>query len=206
MLADILVVVGALGGAGFLAWFFFGSRAAAETTVTSGVQEATVVVQGGYSPNLIQARRDVPLRIHFDRREGSDCTSRVIFPDFNVSKSLPAFATTTLELVPKQHPPEPVLCLLLQQRRHPHRRRRTLSDHRRAAEPRVRSRSHGFELPIGARERVAAQSVPLGKLRGELRLRVRFKPYLRHQLGSGRIFDGRPPGAPPSSVRRKSPE
>ena len=100
MLADILVVVGALGGAGFLAWFFFGSRAAAETTVTSGAQEASVVVQGGYSPNVIQARRGVPLRIHFDRREGSDCTSRVIFPDFNVSKSLPAFATTTLELVP----------------------------------------------------------------------------------------------------------
>ncbi len=102
MLADVLVVVGAIGLAGFLTWFFFGKRAAAEATVTGGVQEVTVVVQGGYSPNVIRARKGVPLRINFDRREGTDCTSRVIFPDLKVSKSLPAFATTTLELVPEE--------------------------------------------------------------------------------------------------------
>ena len=49
MVVDVLVVIGAVGIAGFLAWFFFGSRAATEARVTSGVQEATVVVQGGYS-------------------------------------------------------------------------------------------------------------------------------------------------------------
>ena len=100
MVVDILVVVGAVAIAGFLAWFFFGSRTARETTQEGGLQEATVVVQGGYSPAVIQARKGVPLRIHFDRREGSDCTSRVIFPDFNVSKSLPAMATATVELLP----------------------------------------------------------------------------------------------------------
>ena len=102
MLADVLVVAGAIGLAGFLGWFFFGKRAAAEAKVAGGVQEVTVVVQGGYSPNVIRARKGVPLRIHFDRREGTDCTSRVIFPDLKVSKSLPAFATTTLELVPEE--------------------------------------------------------------------------------------------------------
>ena len=102
MLADVLVVVGAIGLAGFLSWFFFGKRAAAEATVVGGAQEVTVVVQGGYSPNVIRARKGVPLRINFDRREGTDCTSRVIFPDLKVSKSLPAFATTTLELVPEE--------------------------------------------------------------------------------------------------------
>ncbi|MCH7576864.1 MAG: heavy metal translocating P-type ATPase, partial [Chloroflexi bacterium] len=102
MLADVLVVVGAIGLSGFLGWFFFGKRAAAEARVAGGVQEVTVVVQGGYSPNVIRARKGVPLRIKFDRREGTDCTSRVIFPDLKVSKSLPAFATTTLELVPEE--------------------------------------------------------------------------------------------------------
>ncbi|MFQ5880634.1 MAG: HAD-IC family P-type ATPase, partial [Dehalococcoidia bacterium] len=102
MLADVLVVVGAIGLAGFLTFFFFGKRAAAEATVAGGVQEVTVVVQGGYSPNVIRARKGAPLRIHFDRREGTDCTSRVIFPDLKVSKSLPAFATATLELVPEE--------------------------------------------------------------------------------------------------------
>ena len=102
MFADILIVAGATGLSGFLAWFYFGKRAAAEATVAGGVQEVTVVVQGGYSPNVIRARKGVPLRINFDRREGTDCTSRVIFPDLKVSKSLPAFATTILELVPEE--------------------------------------------------------------------------------------------------------
>jgi len=44
----------------------------------------------------------VPLRISFDRREGTDFTSRVIFPSFKVSKSLPAFATTSVELMPEE--------------------------------------------------------------------------------------------------------
>jgi Cu+-exporting ATPase len=101
-LADILVVVGAAALVAFLVWFFFGKRAAAEASVASGVQEATIVVRGGYSPNVISARKDVPLRIDFDRREGSDCTSRVVFPHFKVSKTLPAFATTTVELLPEE--------------------------------------------------------------------------------------------------------
>jgi Cu+-exporting ATPase len=102
MIDDVLVVLGALGAVSFLFWFFFGKRAATEAKVTGGVQEVTVVVQGGYSPNVIRARKGVPLRIKFDRREGTDCTSRVIFPSFKVSKSLPAFATTSLELVPHE--------------------------------------------------------------------------------------------------------
>ncbi len=80
MLADVLVVAGAIGLAGFLGWFFFGKRAATEARVAGGVQEATIVVEGGYSPNVTRARKGVPLRIKFDRREGTDCTSRVIFP------------------------------------------------------------------------------------------------------------------------------
>ncbi len=102
MVADVIVVIGALGVAAFLAWFFFGKRAATVAAVAGGVQEVTIVVQGGYSPNIVRARKGVPLRLHFDRREGSDCTSRVIFPDFKVSKTLPAFSTTTLELTPEE--------------------------------------------------------------------------------------------------------
>ena len=57
MVVDILVVVGAVAIAGFLGWFFFGSRTASETTQEGDVQEATVVVQGGYSPAVVQARK-----------------------------------------------------------------------------------------------------------------------------------------------------
>ncbi|HEX9976569.1 MAG TPA: HAD-IC family P-type ATPase, partial [Dehalococcoidales bacterium] len=36
----------------------------------------------------------------FDRREAGDCRSRIVFPDFQVSKTLAPFAKTTLEFTP----------------------------------------------------------------------------------------------------------
>ncbi len=65
-----------------------------------GVQEVHITVRGGYSPAVIRVKQGVPLRLVFDRQEASDCTSRVVFPDFQLSKSLPAFGTTTLEFTP----------------------------------------------------------------------------------------------------------
>jgi Cu+-exporting ATPase len=59
-----------------------------------------VTVRGGYSPDLIRVRQGVPLRIVFDRQEGGECTSRVVFPDFAVNQPLPASARTTVRFVP----------------------------------------------------------------------------------------------------------
>jgi len=59
-------------------------------------------VKGGYAPNLIRATAGTPLRLRFDRQENSDCTARVVFPDFRLSKSLPPFRTTTVELTPSE--------------------------------------------------------------------------------------------------------
>ncbi len=58
------------------------------------------MVKGGYSPNLIRVQEGVPLRLVFDRQENSDCSARVVFPDFGVSRSLAAFGRTTVELLP----------------------------------------------------------------------------------------------------------
>ena len=57
-------------------------------------------MKGGYSPDLITVQRGVPLRLVFDRQEAGDCTSRVVFADFGVTRSLPAFSTTTVEFTP----------------------------------------------------------------------------------------------------------
>lgn len=95
-----MVTVGGLLAIGGLAWFFFGSRPADRSELRDGIQEVDVVVSGGYSPNLIEVREGVPLRITFDRREAGECTSRVIFPEFGVNAALPAFKRTTVELLP----------------------------------------------------------------------------------------------------------
>jgi Cu+-exporting ATPase len=67
----------------------------------NGVQVVRIVVDGGYSPDLIEGvRPGVPLRLLFDRREGGECTSRVVVPDFGVNAALPAFRTTAVEFTP----------------------------------------------------------------------------------------------------------
>ena len=37
----------------------------------------------------------------FDRQESGDCSSRVVFPDFKVNQTLPAFETTAVEFLPE---------------------------------------------------------------------------------------------------------
>ena len=97
---DIGVTVSGLVVILFLAWFFFGPKKAKDAKVKGGVQEVRITVKGGYSPDVIRVKEGVPLRLVFDRQEASDCSDRVVFPDFQASKSLAPFATTTLEFTP----------------------------------------------------------------------------------------------------------
>ncbi|HEY8951367.1 MAG TPA: HAD-IC family P-type ATPase, partial [Candidatus Dormibacteraeota bacterium] len=99
---DILVTAAGAGAIGLLAWFFFGPRKSHQAELQGGSQQVTITVKGGYSPNLIRARQGVPLRLVFDRQESGECTSRVVFPDFAVNRSLPAYAQTTVELLPER--------------------------------------------------------------------------------------------------------
>ena len=98
--AEIAVTAGGVVLIAALAWFFFGHKQARRAEVRGGVQEVEITVRGGYSPDLIRVEQGIPVRLVFDRQENSDCSSRVVFPDFGVSKSLAAFGRTTVELMP----------------------------------------------------------------------------------------------------------
>jgi Cu+-exporting ATPase len=97
---EIVVTTAGLLLIGLLAWYFFGPKQARRADVRGGIQEIEITVKGGYSPDLIRAREGVPVRLIFNRQESSDCTSRVVFPDFGVSRSLPAFGKTVVEFIP----------------------------------------------------------------------------------------------------------
>ena len=97
---DMGIIVGGVIAILLLAWFFFGPKKAKEAEVKGNVQEIRITVKGGYSPDVIRVKEGVPLRLVFDRQEASDCSDRVVFPDFQASKSLVPFATTTLEFTP----------------------------------------------------------------------------------------------------------
>ena len=98
--ADIAVVVAAVVALAGLGWFFFGPRKARTAELAGGVQRATVTVRGGYSPEVLRVRQGVPVELVFDRQESGDCTSRVVFPDFQLSAALPAYQQTTVRLDP----------------------------------------------------------------------------------------------------------
>jgi Cu+-exporting ATPase len=98
--ADILVTVVAVAAIAGLGWFFFAPRRARAAEETEGVQRITVMVKGGYSPDVIRARQGVPLELTFDRQESGDCTSRVVFPKLAMSTSLRAYERTMVRLAP----------------------------------------------------------------------------------------------------------
>ncbi|MGV3714038.1 heavy metal translocating P-type ATPase [Pseudolysinimonas sp.] len=99
---NVIVVVAAVASTGLLAWYFFAPRASKRAAVDGDLQVQTITVRGGYSPSVIEVVQGVRTRLVFDRQETGDCSSRVVFPDFKVNQSLPAFATTAVEFVPEQ--------------------------------------------------------------------------------------------------------
>jgi len=99
---EIFITAGGFASIAGLAVFFFGPKQGSRSRVQGGVQEVEITVKGGYSPSLIQVQQGVPLRLVFDRQENSDCSSRVVFPDFGVSKSLAAFGRTSVDLLPTE--------------------------------------------------------------------------------------------------------
>jgi Cu+-exporting ATPase len=100
-IADGVVVLSALVSTVLLVWFFFGPKKPRRAAVLDGVQVVRVGVKGGYSPDLIEVRPDLPVRMIFDRQEAGDCSSRVVIPDFKINELLPAYAATSIEFVPR---------------------------------------------------------------------------------------------------------
>jgi len=100
----MLVTAVGLGLMAFVAWFFFGAphRVAVAAPAASGVQQVDIQVKGGYSPDMIEVRRGQPVRLNFYRDETTSCSEELLIPDFNVRRELPAYQTTTVELLPQQ--------------------------------------------------------------------------------------------------------
>jgi len=109
---DLAVVASGFALIGFLLWFFFGPKTGKAAVFQAGVQEATIRVEGAYQPNRITLKAGVPARLKFDRREATDCSNRVVLPDFSISRALPAFATTAIEFTPQEPGEYPFACAM----------------------------------------------------------------------------------------------
>ncbi|MGE5694578.1 MAG: heavy metal translocating P-type ATPase [Candidatus Sericytochromatia bacterium] len=103
-MSGIDVVVFLVAGATIvgMGWYFFAPRRAQAAEVHGGVQRVQVTIRGGYSPNVVQVQQGLPVEIEFDRQESGDCTSRVVFPDLQLSAALPAYERTIVRFTPQR--------------------------------------------------------------------------------------------------------
>jgi plastocyanin domain-containing protein len=100
----ILVNLAGLGLITLIIWYFWLSKplGTAAAVTSAGVQEAFIVVKGGYSPDTIRVTAGRPVRLVFNRQESDPCSERVILDAFGVSAELPQGSNVPVEFTPIQ--------------------------------------------------------------------------------------------------------
>ncbi len=99
--SEIIVLVGGVAAIAFVLWYFFGERERVAAEVSAGgLQEIKITVKGGYSPDVVVVKQNVPVRLDFYRDETASCSEQVIFGDFGIARDLPAYKTTQIEFTP----------------------------------------------------------------------------------------------------------
>jgi plastocyanin domain-containing protein len=99
---DISVLLGAVILSALVIWFFlFSEKKGARLAASSGVQEANIVVKGGYTPDVLVVKAGQPVRLNFTRQETASCSEMVLFPDFDRSAKLPTGETVPIEFTPE---------------------------------------------------------------------------------------------------------
>jgi Cu+-exporting ATPase len=96
-LGVILIVI--IVGLYFL-WLRFQRKQEIAVPDTGGIQRATILVRGAYSPNVISVRAGFSVELTFDRQEGTECSRFVSFDILGVRKDLAAFGKTVVKLSP----------------------------------------------------------------------------------------------------------
>jgi len=100
-IAQIIVTIGGLALSVGIAWFFwFSEKKGVRAALAGAVQEAHIIVKGGYTPDVIVVEAGRPVRLVFTRQETASCSEMVLFPDFNKSAKLPAGETVPVEFTP----------------------------------------------------------------------------------------------------------
>jgi plastocyanin domain-containing protein len=101
--AEWTVLLAGLAAIAGVNWYFFVAGrepATVASTSSSGVQQVTIDVEGGYSPSAIRVRRDAPVRLVFDRKETNPCSEELVIGSLGVRRFLEPFEKTTVELGP----------------------------------------------------------------------------------------------------------
>lgn len=95
---QIIVIVLGFVGIGFTYWFFLMKKEVG-VTVSGSVD---IVVDGGYSPEVIVIARGKTTTLNFIRKDPTSCLEEIVLPDFKIRKDLPLNRKVVIEIVPKE--------------------------------------------------------------------------------------------------------
>lgn len=94
----IVVIVASIFGIAFTFWFFL-MKKSKEVKAENSVD---IVVNGGYSPEVISIPKGKLTKINFIRTDPTDCLSEVVLGDFKIRKELPLNQRVTIEITPEK--------------------------------------------------------------------------------------------------------
>ena len=97
------VTLGGLALIGAELWWFILSKTKSQQAASNqGIQELTINVNGGYSPDRITVKSGQPVRLNFFREDPSSCLEKVLLPDFHIAQDLALDRVTPIEFTPEK--------------------------------------------------------------------------------------------------------
>lgn len=99
-IGQIIALVVGLAAIVLIIWWFFGKHqeSVGTSTIVNDEQNATIVVNGGYSPATVVLKKGVPAEINFDMQDSTACLSHVVFEQLGVNKDLTKQKITTVKI------------------------------------------------------------------------------------------------------------
>ena len=94
----ILVTISGILGIIFVYWFFLGKREK-KITVKDSID---ILVDGGYSPDVISVARGKKIKLNFLRKDPNSCLEEVVLSDFKIRRNLPLNQKVTIEILPEK--------------------------------------------------------------------------------------------------------
>ncbi|MFA5987840.1 MAG: cupredoxin domain-containing protein [Candidatus Paceibacterota bacterium] len=95
----ILVTFAGAVVAGFIYWFFLAKKEKAVQVISGSID---IIVDGGYSPEVISINKGQTTKLNFLRKDPSSCLEEVVLGDFKIRKQLPLNQSVTIEITPEK--------------------------------------------------------------------------------------------------------